>query len=131
MASFKIKDSNLFPVPGNTHMIHLATISYGLREFIVMWFVARNTTYIEEIVLESKDWSKDVFANCKFIKDDNLASDLAAFAKDRGILNLKSTAETILDSGRGKMIEEALAAAQQISLAFRMAGKPDFDKAKK
>ena len=55
-------------------MLHLGTIGYGLREFVVMLGVtgsAQSKVYIEEVMLESVDFSKDVFANCKFIADDN------------------------------------------------------------
>ena len=33
---FYIKNKNLFPMPGNSHLIHMATVGYGLRAFIVM-----------------------------------------------------------------------------------------------
>jgi hypothetical protein len=98
--SFKIKNSDLFLLPGNNHMLHLATIGSGLREFIVMMCVRdphwvtpdsrqsyRGRIYIEEAVLESKDFSKDVWANLKFIAEDNLANDLANFAQEHHLLD--------------------------------------------
>jgi hypothetical protein len=105
---FKVKDSNLFLMPGNPHMLHLGTIAYGLREFVAMVCVQQPPTlaksnvayvgrcYIEEVVLESKDFSKDVYANLKFIDDGQLANDLAAFAQDKDILNIPKQLERIM-----------------------------------
>lgn len=90
---FKVKNSSIFLMPGNPHMVHLGTIEYGFREFIVMHCRAgshQGNTYIEEAVLTTVDFSKDVFANSKFIEDDNLAQDLAAFAEEKGLLDIKS-----------------------------------------
>jgi hypothetical protein len=46
--------------------------------------------------LESKDFSKDVYANLKFIDDGQLANDLAAFAQDKDILNIPKQLERIM-----------------------------------
>lgn len=100
---FKVKDSNLFLVPGNKHMMHLGTISFGLREFIVMACLRgpkAGNCYIEEVVLESKDFSKDVWANCKFISDDNLAFDLVKFAEEKGLTDMKKRFEELRATGR-------------------------------
>ena len=72
-------------------MVHLGTISSGLKEFIVMICVQGEhlgKCYIEEVVLNSVDWSQDVFANLKFISDDNLANDLAAFANEQKLTDI-------------------------------------------
>jgi hypothetical protein len=100
---FVVKDSNLFKLPNNPHMMHLATISYGLREFIVMACIEGNhkgKCYIEEVVLESRDFSKDVWANCKFISDDNLAFDLAKFAEDKGLTDMKKRFNELNEKGK-------------------------------
>ena len=92
-AGFNLKNSDIFTLPGNPHILHLGTIQYGLREFIVMHCRAgmyKGNTYIEEVVLNTIDYSKDVFANCKFIDDDNLAHDLARFAEESGLLDIKN-----------------------------------------
>lgn len=86
---FKVKETNLFLLPGNPHMLHVATITYGLREFIFMLDHTTQKMYIEEVVLESTDFEKDVWANMKFIEDDNLAFDLAKFAEDEKITDMK------------------------------------------
>ncbi len=89
---FKVKNKDLFPLPGNPHMLHLATISYGLQEFVVMVCLRgpkKHQCYIEEVVLTSVDFQKDVWANLKFIDDDNLAADLAAFCEEKKITDMK------------------------------------------
>lgn len=88
----RVKNSNIFPLPGNPHMLHLGTIERGLREFIVMHCVRgphKGNTYIEEVVLNTVDFKNDVYANCKFIDDDELAGELAEFATDKGLLDIK------------------------------------------
>lgn len=99
---FKLKNSNIFPLPGNPHMLHLGTIGYGLREFVLMLGIAgpgKGKFYIEEVVLESVDFSKDVYANCKFIDDDELAQDLAEFADELGLRDIKKISNTLIDMG--------------------------------
>ena len=89
---FYIKNTDIFVMPGNSHLVHMATIGYGLREFIAMVGVAgdaKGNAYIEEAVLTSVDYDKDVYANLKFIDDDNLANDLAKWVQDKGLLDLK------------------------------------------
>lgn len=83
-------------------MLHLGTIAYGLREFIVLTCIARNSdhfgkTYIEEAVLTSADFSTDVTAHCKFIEDDNLAFDLAKFAEEQGVTDMKRRTNELLE----------------------------------
>jgi hypothetical protein len=95
--SFKITNTDYFYLPNNPHMLHLATISYSLREFILMLDVTQNKIYIEEVVLVSVDYSKDVWANFKFIEDDSLAEDLYKFCEDKKLIDMKRVQETILD----------------------------------
>ena|SRR3972149_9622561 len=100
---FKVKDSNLFQVPNNPHLLHLATIGYGLREFIVVACISGEhlgKCFIEEVVLENIDFCKDVFANCKFIKDDNLAFDLAKFAEEKGLTDMRKRFNELGDQGK-------------------------------
>lgn len=77
----------------------MGTIEYGLREFVVMLSPPNGKIYIEEVVLNTIDFSSDVFANCKHIKDDNLFHDLAAFAAEQGMTDMKKVAEQIIDQG--------------------------------
>jgi hypothetical protein len=84
-------------------MLHLGTIAYGLREFIVMTCIKgpyKGRTYIEEVVLNTIDFSKDVFANCKFIEDDNLAMDLVKYAEENGITDIPKRLNELGDSRR-------------------------------
>ena len=104
---FKVKNSNIFPIPKNPHMLHLGTIEYGLREFIVMlcvWGEKSGKCYIEEVVLTTVDYTKDVFANLKFIQDDNLANDLAMFAEQNGLTDIKRVKETLIDRRKDQWI---------------------------
>jgi hypothetical protein len=84
-------------------MLHLGTIEYGLREFIVMACIRgprSGQVFIEEVVLNTVDFSNDVFANCKFIEDDNLAFDLAKFAEDKKLTDVKTRINELGDTGR-------------------------------
>lgn len=90
---FSLKNSSIFPIPGNSHMLHLGTIGYGFREFIVMHCKSgphKGKTYIEEVCLNTVNFQDDLFANCKFIADDNLAQDLAAYAAENKLLDMES-----------------------------------------
>ena len=92
-------------MPGNNeHMVHMSTISMGLREFVVMIDKHSQKAYIEEVVLTSLSYQDDVTAHCKFIEDDNLAIDLAAFVEDRGLLDMKKITEELLDRGKAQWI---------------------------
>ena len=99
----RIKDSNLFLLPNNPHMLHLGTIQDGLREFIVMTCIRgehKGKTYIEEVVLNTVDWTSDVFANLRFIQDDNLATDLAKFSEEKGLTDIGKRMNELGDTGR-------------------------------
>jgi hypothetical protein len=97
---FQLKDTNVFPLPGNPHMLHIATISYGLREFVGMLDRTTQKFYIEEVVLHHQDFSKDVWANFKFIDDDALAFDLAKFCEEKKVLDMKNLQERLIDEQR-------------------------------
>jgi len=55
--------------------------------------------YIEEAVLTTIDFSTDVYANCKFIEDDNLAYDLTKYADEQGLTDMKKRTSEIIDRG--------------------------------
>lgn len=106
---FTVKNSNLFQVPGNPHMLHLGTIGYGLREFIVMTCIDQMSlnfgkTYIEEAVLNSVDYAKDVFAYCKFIEENALAEDLTRFAEQHKLTNIGDRVNQLIDTGKSNLI---------------------------
>ena len=104
---FRVKNSNIFKLPGNQHMLHLGTITKGFSEYIVMLCVGGTKSgnmYIEEAVLASIDFSKDVYANCKFIKDDELALALARFAEEKGLTDMVKIANLLFSTGRGSWL---------------------------
>ena len=98
----KLKDSNYFILPGNPHMLHLATIVENFREFVAMLDLRTQKFYIEEVVLESKDFQADVWANFKFIAEDSLAQELAQFCQDKNVRDMKRISEIYL-SGKIKL----------------------------
>lgn len=98
---FILKNSSIFPMPnGGRQLLHLGTIGYGLREFVVMLSPSKAKIYIEEVVLNTVDWTEDVFANCKHIKDDNLFTDLSNFVTEQKLTDLKRIAETVMGQGK-------------------------------
>jgi len=102
-----IKNSNIYPLPGNPHMLHLATIEKGLQEFVVMACIRgpkRGNVYIEELVFNTVDWSKDIFANCKFVDDDALAHDLARFVDEKHITDMKKVFDHINHIGKSEWL---------------------------
>jgi hypothetical protein len=101
--SFKVKDSNLYRMPGSAHLMHLATIEDGFHEYIAMVAIAgphKGNCYIEEVVLNTVSWTDDVFANLKFIEDDNLAFDLAKFCEEKGITDVPKRLNELAETGR-------------------------------
>jgi hypothetical protein len=86
----KLINSDIFPMPQNPHILHLGSIQSGMHEYILMKCIHgrhQGKVYIEEVVLNSVNYSEDVFANLKYISDDNVAKDLAAFVQEKGLLN--------------------------------------------
>lgn len=104
----RVKNSEIFPMPGgNSHMLHLGTISKGMREFCVMYCVSgpkAGKLYIEEVVVTSVDYSKDVYAHSKFINDDDLARELAFFAEQKGLTDMVKIANRLFSTGRGSWL---------------------------
>ena len=102
---FKVKDSNLFRMPNNPNYLHLATISYGLQEFVAFVCIAgseedKGKCYIEKVTLSSYDPAKMVWANLEWIEDDNLAFDLAKFCEDKGLTDIPKRLNELGDTGR-------------------------------
>jgi len=101
MPSFKLKNSNIFPMPNSRgRLLHLGTIEYGLREFVVMLSPPDGRIYIEEVVLNTVDFSNDVFANCKHINDDNLFNDLSMFVQEKKLTDMGRIANRLIDQGK-------------------------------
>ena len=103
----RVINTNLFPLPGNPHMLHVCTIQDSLREYVAMLCIKGNKAgqiYIEEVVMHTVDFSKDVWAGCKFIEDDNLANELAEFCRVNNLIDMKKIADTLFDSGKAHLI---------------------------
>lgn len=104
---FRVKNSNIFLLPCNDHMLHLGTIESGLREFVVMYCRGgpkSGNMYIEEAVLTNIDFSKDVFACFKFIADDDEAYEIANFAAENNMTNMVEIANKLFSTGRGSWL---------------------------
>ncbi len=88
-------------------MLHLGTIGSGLREYIVMYCTHGpkfGHMFIEEAVLTSVDFSDDVFGSSKFIQDDDLARELAFFAANHKLTDMKEIANKLFSTGRGSWL---------------------------
>ena len=97
---FLLKNSSLFTIPGNSHMLHLGTISGGLREFVVMFCLEgdhKGKCYIEELVPNMVNFSDDVYGNFKYIEEDELAEDLARFAQEQKLTDMKVRINEAID----------------------------------
>jgi hypothetical protein len=81
-------------------MIHLATIQYGLKEFIVMLDRRNQKVFIEEVVVNNINSNDDTWASFKFIQDDSLALDLAKFCEEQKIIDMKRVSDYLIDQGR-------------------------------
>lgn len=97
---FVVTATNLFLLPGNPHMIHLGTIRGGLKEYIVMQDRRNRKTYIEEVIINNSEMNTDAWASFKFIEDDNLALDLAKFAEEKKLIDMKRITEFLIDQGK-------------------------------
>ncbi len=73
-------NSNHFPLPGTCErFLHLATLQRGFKEFMVFKDRWTEQVYIEEITGGHGPLR---------IEDDQLAEELAAFVRERGILDM-------------------------------------------
>jgi len=105
--SIRIRDSNIYPIKGNEHMLHLATLTKGLRDFWVMIAVSgpcKGKCYIEEYCVTMIDYSKDVFGHFKFIEDDDLAEELARFAERHKLTDIAARSSEMCETGLGRVV---------------------------
>jgi len=78
--TFKLINSNRFYLPGTKNKwLHLATVTYGVREFICFSNVDNQKIYIEEITGGTGP---------NLIKDDSLLEALHQFLTEKTILNM-------------------------------------------
>jgi len=74
----KLIDTNRYYLPGTSQQwMHLASVHYGVREFMCFIEVSTQKVYIEEVTGGSLE----------FINDDMLAEELAAFLREHNILD--------------------------------------------
>lgn len=74
---FKLSDDSIFVLPGQLTFLHLATIHYGVREYMCVVDQRTNKVYIEEISV----------GTLEFIEDDSLAQGIRDFLDDKGVLD--------------------------------------------
>lgn len=86
---FELIDSRTFGLPlSNGHLpTHLATVKWGLREFIY-YRLEDGQTYIEEIIARPTLKDGKIVAYYKFIDDDNLWQALANFLQEKGLTDM-------------------------------------------
>lgn len=107
----KVKDSSLYLLPGNSHMLHLGTIQDSLKEYVVMLCISgmhKGKCYIEELVPTMISGKEDIYGNFKFIQDDTLAHDLARFADEKGLTDVRGRMDEILSYSRYNNIYEKI-----------------------
>ncbi len=79
MADFKLIDTNRYALPGTSNrFLHLATVHYGLKEYMCLADRQTNQVYIEEIT----------GGRLSFISDDSLAQAIADFLAEKGITSI-------------------------------------------
>lgn len=108
---FRLMDTDIYPLPKNEHMLHLATIGSGASEFVVMLCIKgskKGNCYIEEVVYTSQDYSQDITGNFKYIKDDNLAFDLAKFAEQHKLTDVSERLMELSDQGKASWLIESM-----------------------
>jgi hypothetical protein len=76
----KLLDTNRYYLKGTSNkFLHIATIEYGIREFMCFFEVIENKLFIEECT----------GGNLQFIDDDDLATELSNFLFHKGTTDLK------------------------------------------
>ena len=75
----RLISTNRYYLPGTANrFLHLATIQYGLREFMCFNDIQTQKTYIEEIT----------GGHLSFIEDDSLAEALTNFLTEQKVLDI-------------------------------------------
>lgn len=103
----RILSKEIFPVPGNKHMLCLAKLGKGLREFWVLLCISgahKNKCYIEEYVPTTISFSDDIFGNFKFIQNDEEAEELTRFAEHHKLTDMKERYGEMVETGLGKVV---------------------------
>ena len=105
---FKLKDSNIFPLPNGwpapsgDKFLHVATVTKGFKEYIYFICIkgpSMGTAFLEEVVLISNSNSQEVSANLTRIHDENLKEDLAAFIHEKRLDDISQILNKVIDTG--------------------------------
>jgi hypothetical protein len=90
---FELIDSRTFGLPRDptaaVSATHLATIKWGLREFVYFRIDQTGQTYIEEVILKPTVRGGKITAKYQLIEDDNLWRDLAGFLERKGLTKMR------------------------------------------
>jgi hypothetical protein len=89
----RLIDSNIRPMPFNSHMLHIATLTENLHLYSAMLCIKgvnQNQMYIEEI---------GPGGHYLFIKDENLAAELEKFCNDLHLLDMRRIYDISISSG--------------------------------
>lgn len=97
----RLLDKNIESIPGNPHMLRLARLQKGLKEYWLMLCISgpeQGRCYIEEYVPTTVSFSEDIYGHFKFIKDDEEAGELAAFCHEHKLTDLEERTGEIFES---------------------------------
>lgn len=103
----KIINKDIVPIPNNPHMLRLAIVSKGLKEFHLMLCISgahKGKCYIEEYVPTTVDYKNDIFGNFKFIENDEEAEELARFCERHKLTDLQERTGEMVESGLAKVV---------------------------
>ena len=103
----KIINKDIVPIPNNPHMLRLAILGKGLREFWVLLCISgahKGKCYIEEYVPTTVSFSDDIFGNFKFIQDDEEAEELTRFCEQHKLSDMKVRSSEMIETGLGKVV---------------------------
>lgn len=122
----KVKNSNIFQVPGSPHMWHLGTVIDGLHEYVALACLAgpkKGNVYIEELVNTSIDFKNDTFGHLKFIDNELQAREIHCFFQEKGLLEIAERLDHMvwagmLDTQGSANREEAKKLARILNIDF-------------
>lgn len=88
---FELIDARTFGLPpdNGVRATHLATVKWGLREFVYFRIDQTGQTYIEEVILRPTAHGGKITAKYQLIEDDNLWQGLAAFLTEKGLTQIR------------------------------------------
>ena len=88
---FEVIDSRTYKLPpdNGVQATHMASIKWGMREFVYFRIDSTGQTYIEEIILRPTIKGGRIVAKYQRIDDDNLWKDLAMFITENGFTDMK------------------------------------------